>query len=98
MIDFAYLDNQDIVLVTGNLQSLVNSGFRETTQSSYCFELEAKLSVKTIGNFYHVKAINSRTLRSVYYTDITVEILPFANLNFQVINMQFSKIKLIEYY
>lgn len=67
MIDFAYLDNQDTVLVTGNLQSLVNSGFSETTQSSYCFDLEAKLSVKTIGNFIMLKQLTQNFKECLLY-------------------------------
>lgn len=46
MLDFAYLDNQDIVLGNGNLESPVTFGFNETVHRSYCFKLTAKLNVK----------------------------------------------------
>lgn len=57
MLDFAYLCNQDIVPGPGNLQSLVTFGLSETTQSNYCFELEPKLSLKTIGIFAMLKQL-----------------------------------------
>lgn len=57
MLDFGYLSYQDIVPGTGNLQSLVTLGLNETTLSSYCFDLEHKLSVKTIGIFGMLKQL-----------------------------------------
>lgn len=58
MLDFAYLDNQDIVPGIGNLQSLVTFGLNKTTQSNYRFKLEPKLNVKTIGNFTMLNQLN----------------------------------------
>lgn len=46
MLNFAHLDNQGIVLGTGNLQPPVTICFNVPAHRSYYFELTTKLDVK----------------------------------------------------